>query len=149
MNSNFKYGFHRMAGSGMIGIIATNKMIRSWSMLWHVKKKALLIDPSPIFRHTLKAVIRIREPQVDVSEAVTVSQAKDKLQRHTYDAIFIDIALSNKNGIEFVARVKNENPHSCIVVLTDHDSAETRKGIPGKGRGLLSIQGTFERAATD
>jgi DNA-binding NarL/FixJ family response regulator len=96
-------------------------------------KKVLLLDSSPIFRRTLKEVIQIREPQVDISEAETASQARDKLQRQTYDAIFIDIALSNKNGIEFVARVKDENPNSCIVVLTDHDSAEHEKASLASG----------------
>lgn len=88
------------------------------------RKKALIIDPSPIFRQTLKEVIQSSETHVDVREANDTDQARSILKKDPPDVVFFDIALPRNNGIEFIASIRGWVPKSRIVVLTSHDSAE-------------------------
>ena len=87
-------------------------------------KKVLILDPSPIFRRTLKEVIRTSETLVDIREADNIDQAEEILRNDSPDVVIFDIALPRDNGIEFIASIKSMLPESCVVVLTTHDSAE-------------------------
>ena len=88
------------------------------------RKKVLILDPSPIFRRTLKEVIRTSETRVDIREADNAGQAKNILKNDPPDVVFFDIALPRDNGIAFIASIKGMLPQSRVVVLTSHDSAE-------------------------
>lgn len=88
------------------------------------RKKVLILDPSPIFRRTLKEVIQTSETHVDIREARNTDQAENILKNDPPDVVFFDIALPRDNGIEFIASIKGMVPESRIVVLTSHDSAE-------------------------
>ena len=88
------------------------------------RTKVLILDPSPIFRKTLKEVIQTSETHVDVREANDADQARDILKRDPPDVVFFDIALPRDNGIAFIASIRGWVPESRIVVLTSHDSAE-------------------------
>jgi DNA-binding NarL/FixJ family response regulator len=88
------------------------------------RKKVLILDPSPIFRRTLKEVIQTSETHVDVREAKNTEQATDILKNESPDVVFFDIALPRDSGIAFIASIKGLVPRSRIVVLTSHDSAE-------------------------
>jgi DNA-binding NarL/FixJ family response regulator len=88
------------------------------------RKKVLILDASPIFRQTLKEVIRNIEPFVDIWEAENIDQAEKVLKDDPPDTVFFDIALPSNNGIAFIASIRGMSPESCVVVLTSHDSAE-------------------------
>jgi DNA-binding NarL/FixJ family response regulator len=87
-------------------------------------KKVLILDASPIFRQTLKEVIRNSEPFVNISEAENRDQAESILRNDPPDVVFFDIALPSNNGIAFIASIRGMAPETCVVVLTSHDSAE-------------------------
>lgn len=87
-------------------------------------KKVLILDPSAIFRKTLKDVIQTSETRVEVKEADSAAQAQAILKTDPMDVIFFDIALPRENGIAFIASIKAMLPESRIVVLTSQDSAE-------------------------
>lgn len=88
------------------------------------RKKVLILDPSPIFRRTLKEVIRTSETHVDIREANNTDQAENILRNDPPDVVFFDIALPRDDGIAFIASIKGMLPESRVVVLTTHDSAE-------------------------
>lgn len=96
-------------------------------------KKVLILDPSPIFRQTLKEVIRTSASGIDISEADTADKATDILKKDSPDIVFLDIALPRKNGIEFIASIKGMVPQSRIVILTSHDSAEHKAASIERG----------------
>ncbi|MGA6924971.1 MAG: response regulator transcription factor [Desulfosarcina sp.] len=106
-------------------------------------KKILILDPSPIFRRTLKEVIQTNETRVDVSEAQTVGQAEDILRSQSPDVVFLDIALPRDDGIRFIETIKGIAPQSRVVVLTNHDSTEHKEAALRKGADyFLSKEGT-------
>lgn len=97
------------------------------------RKKVLILDPSPIFRRTLKEVIQTSETHVDIREAENTDQAENILKNDPPDVVFFDIALPRDNGIEFIESIKGMVPESRIVVLTSHDSAEHEAASIQKG----------------
>jgi DNA-binding NarL/FixJ family response regulator len=95
--------------------------------------KILIVDPSPIFRNTLKEVIQTTQSHVEITEAGDTEQAENILSQRSVDAVFLDIALPGNDGIPFVGRIKRLVPRACIVVLSSHDSAEYKEASIQKG----------------
>jgi DNA-binding NarL/FixJ family response regulator len=97
------------------------------------RKEILIIDPSPIFRSTLKEVIQTTQSPVEVVEAGDTEQAENILSQRPVDAVFLDIALPGNNGISFIGRIKRLVPQACVVVLSSHDSTEYKEASIQKG----------------
>jgi len=97
------------------------------------QKKALIIDQSPIFSHTLKEVIQMSAPHVIVTEVHNTDQALGILMNQSPDVVFLDIAFPRGNGIEFIGNIKGMLPDTRIVVLTSHDSREHREASIQQG----------------
>lgn len=97
------------------------------------RKKILIIDPYPVFRRTLKEVIRERETHVDIIEAEHADQAKGILKNKPPQVVFMDIALPRNNGIQLIESIRGMAPNTQIVVLTNHDSAEHKEAALQKG----------------
>ncbi len=90
------------------------------------RKMVMLVDPSPIYRLKLKEAIQTNETLVDVIEADTIDQASDILRNQQPAVVFLDIALPEQKGLDLIASIKETAADTRIVVLTDHDSAESR-----------------------
>lgn len=89
-----------------------------------IRQKIMVLDPSPIFRRTLKSVIEATETYVEVMEAEDVDDARRILTDKSPEVVFLDIALPRDNGIQFIAAIKEMAPDTRVVVLTSHDSEE-------------------------
>jgi len=97
------------------------------------RQKILIIDPSPIFRSTLKEVIQTTQTFVEIDESGDAEQAEDILNQRPADVVFLDIALPGTNGILFIGRIKRLVPWACVVVLSSHDSADYKEASIQKG----------------
>jgi DNA-binding NarL/FixJ family response regulator len=60
------------------------------------EKKVLILDPSPIFRRTLKEVIRTSETLADIREANNADEAENILRNDPPDVVFFNVALDTK-----------------------------------------------------
>ncbi len=97
------------------------------------RKKILILDPSPIFRRTLKEVIQKSATHVDIIEADRAAQAEKILKKNAPHVVFIDIALHRNNGIKLIGNIRGKFPDIPIIVLTNHDSAEHEAAALQKG----------------
>lgn len=102
-----------------------------------VRQKIMILDPSPIFRRTLKSVIETSETFVEVIEAEDTDAARHILKSKVPDVVFLDIALPGENGIRFIAHVKKAVPEARVVVLTSHDSEEHEAASLEKGADVF------------
>ena len=87
------------------------------------RKKVMIVDPSPIFRRKLKAVIQDNETLVDVIEADDIDQAEDILRNQPLHVVFLDTGFPHDGGTRLLASIKSMAADVRIVVLTGHDSA--------------------------
>ena len=88
------------------------------------RRQIIILDPSPIFRRTLRSVIEATEAVAEVHEAEDADAARRLLSETSPDVIFMDIALPEGCGIGLINRIKQVSPDSQVVVLTSHDSKE-------------------------
>jgi DNA-binding NarL/FixJ family response regulator len=87
------------------------------------KKKILLVDDHPIFRHGLRELLD-RQPGLAVcGHAESASGALEEMRRCKPDLAVVDISLRGTNGIELVKSMKTELPHLAIVMLSMHDES--------------------------
>lgn len=75
-------------------------------------EKALIIDDSRLARLTLAKLLRARE--IEVIEAESVKEGFEKLEKHTPDAIFMDVMMPEADGFEGIQRLKKDSRYSSI-----------------------------------
>jgi len=97
------------------------------------RKKVMLVDPSPIFRRKLKAVIQTNETLVDVTEAGTINAAEDILRNQQLDVVFLDLGFPQDDGLRLIETIKGMARDIRMVVLTSHDSAAHQADAIEKG----------------
>lgn len=89
----------------------------------NVKKKVLIIDDHPIFRHGISALISA-EPDLEVcGEAASSSGALDAIRNLSPDIALLDISLPGTNGIELLKLIKAEQPKLPLLMLSMHDES--------------------------
>lgn len=86
-----------------------------------------------MFSDTLKTVIETSQSHVAVTAVTQADQAESVLRRGAVDAVFLDIALPDGNGIVFIGTIKRLAPDACIVVLSSYDSMEYKHASLGEG----------------
>ena len=96
-------------------------------------KKLLILDPSPVFRRTLKNAVQAGFPDVEILGAHTTDRAEDILKREQPDVVLLDIAVPPDNGLEFIVVIRRTVPQARIIVLTDYDSPEYQQTSLQKG----------------
>jgi DNA-binding NarL/FixJ family response regulator len=100
------------------------------------KKRILLVDDHPIFRHGLTAILD-RQPELIVcGHADSAPAALEQMRRLNPDLVVIDIALRGTNGIELLKWMKAERPHLAVVMLSMHE--ETLYALRSLKAGALA-----------
>jgi DNA-binding NarL/FixJ family response regulator len=87
------------------------------------KKKILLVDDHPIFRHGLTELLDRQEGLVVCGHADSAPTALEQMRQLKPDLAILDITLRGTNGIELVKLMKAEAPHLPILVLSMHDES--------------------------
>jgi len=82
-----------------------------------VKKKILLVDDHPIFRHGLTELLDRQVDLVVCGHADSAPGALEQMRRLKPDLAILDITLRGTNGIELVKLMKAESPQLPILVL--------------------------------
>ena len=95
----------------------------------NVNKKTidvLLVDDDKSDRRLTKLVMAKSSQaiQFNVKTAETLSEAVEHLRHDNYDAILLDLGLSDSNGIDTVRKVHNTSPDTPVIVLTGLDDEE-------------------------
>ena len=84
--------------------------------------RVLLVDDEKDFRETLSDRMEARGMQVDCAEngVMALGMIKDR----KYDAIVLDLAMPEMDGIETLKRMLAEQPNLQIIMLTGHGSVK-------------------------
>lgn len=88
-----------------------------------VKKRVLIVDDHPVFRHGIAALINA-EPDLMVCGDAASSPAALEAMRNLYpDVALLDISLPGTNGIELIKLMKAEQPKLPLLMLSMHDES--------------------------
>ena len=86
------------------------------------KIRVLLVDDHTILKEGLKALLNLSEDIQVIAEAADGREAIDCVHRYDPDVVVMDIAMPGMGGIEATRRITNANPHSRVLILSQHDN---------------------------
>jgi DNA-binding NarL/FixJ family response regulator len=87
------------------------------------KKRILLVDDHPIFRHGLEDLLKQQEDLTICGHADSAPAALEGMRNLRPDLAIVDVSINGANGIELVKQMKAELPHLPILVLSMHDES--------------------------
>ena len=97
--------------------------------------KILLVDDEKDFTEVLSERMEARGFIVEIADSgpIAINKVKEKL----YDAIILDLAMPEMNGIDVLKILLKENPDLQIIFLTGHATLE--KGIEAVKLGAVDF----------
>jgi DNA-binding NtrC family response regulator len=99
------------------------------------KEKVLLVDDEVDFTEALSERMESRGLEVDV--AASGPEALEKVHGKPYDAIILDMAMPEMDGIETLKRLLEDNPDLQVILLTGR--ATVRQGIEAMKIGAMDL----------
>ncbi|MHC4544785.1 MAG: response regulator [Planctomycetota bacterium] len=85
------------------------------------KSRILIVDDHTVVRQGLTLLIDQEPDLVVCAEAENATEALETIERQHVDLAIVDISLDGPNGIQLTERIKSQNPHLPVLVLTMHD----------------------------
>ena len=89
--------------------------------------KILIVDDSALFRQTLKEMLEVRFPSIEIHEATDGEKARQEIKTSPPDLIFMDINLPGETGLALTQKIKVRYPGMIITLLTGWDLPEYRE----------------------
>lgn len=87
-------------------------------------KSILLLEDTDDVRTWLSGLVKQAFPGCTVQEATTLSQAKEAIQKQSYDLALLDINLPDGNGIDVLKAILRQNEKTYCVMATIFDDDE-------------------------
>jgi DNA-binding NarL/FixJ family response regulator len=87
------------------------------------KRRVLIVDDHPVFRHGITAMINAEADLNVCGEAGSAPLALEALRRLQPDIVLVDISLPGTNGIELLKSMRAEFPKLPMLVVSMHDES--------------------------
>lgn len=98
-------------------------------------ERVLLVDDEPEFVQVLSQ--RMESRGVGVDTAASGREALEKVRGKSYDAIILDLAMPEMDGIETLKRLLEDNPDLQVILLTGY--ATLQKGVEAIKIGAMDF----------
>lgn len=85
------------------------------------KIKVMLVDDQVLLREGLKTIINLQDDMEVVSEADNGQMAVENILDQKVDVVLMDIRMPVLNGVDATAVIKENFPHTAIIILTTFD----------------------------
>lgn len=86
------------------------------------KARVLLVDDEQEFREVLSERMRILDLEVDT--AAGGAEAVEMVEKKSYDAVILDLAMPEMDGIETLQRLLEVRKEVQVIVLTGHATVQ-------------------------
>ena len=85
--------------------------------------RILSVDDPPLLREGIAAVLASEQDLVLVAEAGNGREAVEQFRAHRPDVTLMDVQMPELNGIDAIAKIREEFPDARIIVLTNSTGA--------------------------
>jgi DNA-binding NarL/FixJ family response regulator len=103
--------------------MSDTKTIKNGDSATAVKRRVLIVDDHPVFRHGISALINAEADLTVCGEASSSPSALDAMRTLHPDVALLDISLPGTNGIELIKLMKAEYPKLPLLMLSMHDES--------------------------
>jgi len=101
----------------------------------------LIVEDNSMFRQSLRELLSLRFPTLEIAEAANEEEALGTLSREKPDLIFMDIKLAGGSGLELTRTIKANNSGVHVVILTSYDIPEYREAAFQCGASYFFTKG--------
>jgi DNA-binding NarL/FixJ family response regulator len=99
--------------------------------------RILIADDHPIFRFGMRTLLTALPDFIVVGEAVTGEEAIRLTNELLPDLVLMDINMPGLNGIEATTRIREQQPHTAILIVTMLDDESVFSAMRAGARGYL------------
>jgi DNA-binding NarL/FixJ family response regulator len=99
--------------------------------------RILIADDHPLFRFGMRTLLTALPDFTVVGEAVTGEEAIRMTNELRPDLVLMDINMPGLNGIEATAHIREQQPHTAILMVTMLDDESVFAGMRAGARGYL------------
>ena len=85
-----------------------------------MSRTILIVDDSPVIRHTLRSCIEQNSDWKVCGEAENGRVAVEKVKELHPDVVILDLQMPVMNGFEAADRISQVAPHTALLMLTLH-----------------------------
>lgn len=82
--------------------------------------RVLIVDDHAIVRDGLKQNVADKFPNAEFGEAGNATGALEKLRKHPWDILLLDISMPGRSGLDILREIKEIQPDIKVLVLTMH-----------------------------
>jgi DNA-binding NarL/FixJ family response regulator len=105
----------------------------------------LIVDDSPIIRHSLRACIERNTNWKVCGEADNGKLAVERVQELHPDAVILDLQMPVMNGLEAARHIASVAPNAMLLMLTIHDSEQLLQDA--RAVGIQQVLSKSDRVA--
>ena len=85
--------------------------------------KILVVDDETTIRHVLKQMLAMKNCQI--RQAGSAEEASTVLAEWEPDVALLDISMPGKSGIQLLEEIKEQYPHTEVLIMTSYVSTES------------------------
>jgi DNA-binding NarL/FixJ family response regulator len=89
--------------------------------------RLLIVDDLEHVRQGLRTILELAEGLKVVGEACNGLEAIQQVDQLQPDVVLMDLAMPQIDGLEATQRIKATHPETGVVMITIHDTEETRE----------------------
>jgi DNA-binding NtrC family response regulator len=108
------------------------------------KIRALLIEDNRVAATLIEELLGTAVARYVLTTVECLAEARERLARHAWDVVLLDLVLPDGRGVELVRRVKELAPEVPLVIVTATDDEETALRTIREGAQEYLVKGQFD-----
>ncbi len=82
--------------------------------------RILVADDHAVVRQGVKQILADVKDMAVVGEAQTGAETLEKVLKHDYDVVLLDISMPGRSGLEVLEDIKSRRPKTAVLILSMH-----------------------------
>ncbi|MFW6118965.1 MAG: sigma-54-dependent transcriptional regulator [Planctomycetota bacterium] len=87
--------------------------------------KVIVADDAPADRELMQEMLRTLDGDLDITVAGNGQEACELLEQDAFDAVFTDLKMPGRDGLEVLKKARSLDPPSEVVIVTGHGDVPT------------------------
>ncbi len=113
-------------------------------MLHAAVLRVLLVEDNPFDAHLVRRALESGDDPIHLEWSTRLEEGLERLRRESFDAMLLDLGLSETWGLESLQRTRERAPDMPVVVLTGDDDERLAHETFRRGAQDLLVKGRFD-----